>query len=82
MNWFVIGSVSVQKKKYWLFGKPVHTGFELRITGHLPIPPQKGDIFHVSMTSGRTLKAKAQSVRYPGDPPDMFFAKCFGNEYI
>lgn len=81
-NWFVLGSSPLRKKKFRWFGEMVDVGLQLEITGHLPVPPKEGDVFHVPMQSGRTLKASVVSVRYPGDPPDMFFANCLGRDYV
>lgn len=44
------------------------------IDGHLPRKPVVGDFIIYNTQAGNQGKGVVYSVKYPGDPPDMFFA--------
>lgn len=46
-----------------------------RVWGHLPRKPQDGDVLRMPMQSHRVGLFRFRDVEYPGDPPDMFFAR-------
>lgn len=61
---------------------PKKEGEPIKIVGWKNPKPKKGDILLMKMRSGSTLKCKFTTVKYCGDPADMFFADLEPIEYL
>jgi hypothetical protein len=74
-NWFFTHKLPhtiKTKKRCWSAERPLEVW---TIAGHQRTLPRKGDEFHVPVKSGKVGRFVVVQIRYPGDPPDMFFAE-------
>ena len=70
-HWYFTGKTKFIKRGFFR-KREFQTG---TITGHQTPLPDVGDEFHAPLASGKLGRFVVRSVRYPGDPRDMFFAE-------